>query len=90
MKNITELYDKYYNVYKIHYDSKDELSVAEKKKIDPNSWKLLVKKLATLPELLKSRNDFIEVTRFIKDISADTNNDKGSSGDKEVFNNLDS
>ena len=49
-----------------------------------------MKKLATLPELLKSRNDFIEVTRFIKDISADTNNDKGSSGDKEVFNNLDS
>ena len=48
-----------------------------------------MKKLATLPELLKSRNDFIEVTRFIKDISTDTNNDKGSSGDKKDFNNLD-
>ena len=44
--------------------------------------------LVTLPGFLKSKNDFSEVTRFIKDISANTNNDKASSGDKFFFNNL--
>lgn len=44
--------------------------------------------LVTLPGLLKSKIDFSEATRFIKDVSANTNNDKASSGDKFFFNNL--
>ena len=33
MKNVHELYEKYYNAYKIDYDA-DELSEAKKKKTD--------------------------------------------------------
>ena len=34
MKNVDELYEKYYNAYKSHYDNDDELNEAKKKKFD--------------------------------------------------------
>ena len=34
MKNVDELYEKYYNAYKNYFDNDDELSEAEKKKFD--------------------------------------------------------
>ena len=37
MKNVDELYKKYYNAYKSDYDTDDELKGAKKKKFDQNS-----------------------------------------------------
>ena len=45
-------------------------------------------RLATLSEWLKFKNDFNEATKLIKDIEVDRNNDKASSGNKKVINNL--
>ena len=42
MKNVDELYEKYYNAYKNDYDA-DELSEAKKKKIDYKQFELFVK-----------------------------------------------
>ena len=54
MKNVDELYEKYYNAYKNDYDA-DELSEAKKKKIDYKEFELLDKtdKKLTLDEETK-------------------------------------
>ena len=105
MKNVDELYEKYYNVYKNDFDN-DELIEAKKKKIDYKQFELFDKtdkkltldgetkkdeesKLIELPKWLQSRNDFKKAIKLIEDIRADTNNVKSSSGNKKVFNNLD-
>ena len=105
MKNVDELYEKYYNAYKNDYDA-DELSEPKKKKIDRKQLELFDKtdkkltldgetkkdeesKLTELPKWLHSKNDFKKAIKLIEDIRADTNNVKSSSGDKKVFNNLD-
>ena len=43
MKNVDELYKKYYNAYKNDYDSDDELSEGKKKKLATNNLKNLIK-----------------------------------------------
>ena len=60
MKNVDELYEKYYNAYKNDYDA-DELSEAKKKKIDYKQFELFVKtdKKLTLDE---------ETKQFFKEI----------------------
>ena len=105
MKNVDELYEKYYNAYKNDFDN-DELIEAKKKKIDYKQFELFDKtdkkltldgetkkdeesKLIELPKWLHSRNDFKKAIKLIEDIRADTNNVKSSSGNKKVFNNLD-
>ena len=96
MKNVDELYEKYYNScnsYKSHYDTDDELNWAKKKKFDYKEFELGNKKdkdskLTVLPEWLSSRNDFNEAIKLIENIRADTNNVTSSSGDKKVFNDL--
>ena len=74
MKNVDELYEKYYNAYKNDFDN-DELIEAKKKKIDYKQFELFDKtdkkltldgetkkdeesKLIELPKWLHSRNDF--------------------------------
>ena len=105
MKNVDELYEKYYNAYKNDYDA-DELSEPKKKKIDRKQLELFDKtdkkltldgetkndeesKLTALPKYLRSKNDLKEAVKLIQDIRADTNNVKSTSGDKNVFNNFD-
>ena len=105
MKNVDELYEKYYNAYKNDFDN-DELIEAKKKKIDYKQFELFDKtdkkltldgetkkdeesKLTELPKWLHSKNDFKKAIKLIEDIRADTNNVKSSSGNKKVFNNLD-
>ena len=58
-----------------------ELTLDEKTKKDEES------KLSTLPNWLRSRNDFKEAIKLIEDVKADPNNVK-SNGDKKVFNDL--
>ena len=43
MKNVDELYEKYYNAYKNDYDNDDELKVAKKKKFDYMQFELFDK-----------------------------------------------
>ena len=43
MKNVDELYEKYYNAYKNNYDDDDELSEAKKKKCDYKKFELFDK-----------------------------------------------
>ena len=43
MKNVDELYEKYYNFYKNDFDNNDELSEAKKKKIDYKQFELFDK-----------------------------------------------
>ena len=43
MKNIDELYEKYYNAYKNDYDNDDELSEGKKKKFDYKQFELFDK-----------------------------------------------
>ena len=102
MKNVNELYKKYYNNYKSGYDTDDELNEAKKKKFDHNQFKLVDKtdkelkldeetkdlKLTALLKWSSSKNDYNETTKLINDIRADTNNAKTSVGDKKVFNDL--
>ena len=105
MKNVDELYEKYYNAYKNDFDN-DELIETKKKKIDYKQFELCDKtdkkltldgetkkdeesKLTALPKWLHSKNDFKKAIKLIEDIRADTNNVKSSSGNKKVFNNLD-
>ena len=54
----------------------------EKQKKDEES------KLTALPKCLRSKNHLKKAIKLIEDIRADTNNVKSSSGDKNVFNNL--
>ena len=102
MKNVDELYKKYYNAYKSDYETDGELNEAKKKKFDDNQFKLVDKtnkelkldeetkelKLTALPKWLRSKNYSNEATKLINNIRADTNNVKPSSGDKKVFNDL--
>ena len=44
MKNVDELYEKYYNAYKNDYDTDDELNEAKKKEFDYEQFKLGYKK----------------------------------------------
>ena len=39
-KNVNEIYEKYYNAYKNHYDTDNELNEAKQKKIDYKQFKL--------------------------------------------------
>ena len=55
----------------------------EKQKKDEES------KLTALPKCLRSKNHLNKAIKLIEDIRVDTNNVKSSSGDKNVFNNLD-
>ena len=61
MKNVDELYKKYYNGYKNDYDTDDELNETKKKKIDYKQFELFDKtdKKLTLDE---------ETKHFIKEI----------------------
>ena len=43
MKNVDELYEKYYNAYKNDYDNDDELSEGKKKKFDYKQFELFDK-----------------------------------------------
>ena len=43
MKNVDELYEKYYNAYKSDFDNDDELSEAKKKKCDYKQFELFNK-----------------------------------------------
>ena len=43
MKNVDELYEKYYSAYKNEYDNDDELSEGKKKKIDYKQFELFDK-----------------------------------------------
>ena len=73
-KNVDELYEKYYNVYKNDYDA-DELSEAKKKKIDYKEFELFDKtdKKLTLDEETKknfkeieNREKFVDKKKFKK------------------------
>ena len=89
MKNVDELYEKYYNTYKSDYETDDELNEAKKKRYDRNQFKLVDKtdkelklgeetkelKLTALPKCLRSKTDFSEATKLINNIKADTIND---------------
>ena len=61
MKNIDELYKKYYNVYKSDYGTDDELNETKKKKFDHNQFKLVDKtdKELKLYEETRLRTDCI-------------------------------
>ena len=85
MKNVDELYEKYYTGYKNDYDNDNELREGKKKKFDYKQFKLFDKtdkeltldgktKLTELPKWLRSKNDFKKATKLIEDIRADTNN----------------
>ena len=104
MKNVDELYEKYYNAYKNDFDN-DELIETKKKKIDYKQFELCDKtdkkltldgetkkdeesKLTELPKWLHSKNDFKKAIKLTEDIRVDTNNVKSSSSDKKVSNNL--
>ena len=90
MKNVDELYEKYYNAYKSDYDTDDELNEAKNKKFDCKQFELDDKtdkesnldeetkdlKLNALPKRLSSKNDLNETTKLINDIRVDTNNAK--------------
>ena len=43
MKNVDELYEKYYSVYKNNHDINDELSEGKKKKFHYRQFELFVK-----------------------------------------------
>ena len=43
MKNVDELYEKYFNAYKNDYDNDDELSEVKKKKFDHKQFELFDK-----------------------------------------------
>ena len=100
MKNVDDLYKKYYNVYKSDYDTDEKGD--KKKNFDHKQFELDDKinkeskldektkelKLTALPEWLSSKNDFNEARKLINDIRADTNKFKSKSGDEKVFNDL--
>ena len=74
MKNVDDLYEKYYNAYKNDYDNDDELSEGKKKKIDYKQFELFDEIDEKLTEAIK----------LIEDIKADRNN-VTSSGDKNFL-----
>ena len=91
MKNVNQLYEKYYNVYKNYSDTDDELNEAKKRKCDNKQFKLGDKKgeeskLTALPKWLSTKNDFNKAIKLTEDIRAIQNNVKSSSGDKDFLN----
>ena len=63
MKNVDELHEKYYDVYKDDYDTNDELNQAKKKGFDYTKFKVgnkidKVSKRTALTKWLSSKNDF--------------------------------
>ena len=65
MKNVDELYEKYYNFYKNDFDNDDELSEAKKKKIDYKQFELFGKidKKLTLDGETKNFTKEIEIKK---------------------------
>ena len=55
MKNVEELYGKYYNAYKSDYDSEDELNEA-KKKTFTNSLSQLIKQIKSSNQMKKQKS----------------------------------
>ena len=45
MKNVEELYKKYYNAYKSDYGTDNELNKAKKNRLTTNSWNWLLKQM---------------------------------------------
>ena len=102
MKNVDELYKKYYNAYKSDYDTDDELKEDKKKNFDYKRFELDDEinkesklnektkelKFTALPKWLCSRNDFNKAKKLINNITADTNEVESSSGDEKPFNDL--
>ena len=101
MKNVDELYEKYYNADKSDYDTDDELKEDKKKEFDYKQFELDNKikelkvdektkelKFTALPKWLSSKNGFNEARKLINDVGADTNKVKSSSGNEKVFNDL--
>ena len=102
MKNVDELYEKYYNAYKSDFDTDDKLKKDKKKKFDYKQFELDDEinkeskldeqtkelELTELPKWLSSKNDFNEARKLINDTGADTNKVKSSSGNEKVFNDL--
>ena len=77
MKNVNQLYEKYYNVYKNDSDTDDELNEAKKRKCDNKQFKLGDKKgeeskLTALPKWLSTKNHFNKAIKLTEDIRADT------------------
>ena len=104
MKNVDELYKKYYNFYKNDFDNDDELSEAKKKKFDYKQFELFDKteKELTLdgktkknkkPKLTALPKWLYSKNDFIEAIKLieDIKVDKNNvkpNGDKKVFNDL--
>ena len=59
MKNVGELYKKYYNTYKSDYDTDNELNEAKKEKFDHNQFELF-DTIDQESNLDKEREEFIE------------------------------
>ena len=53
MKNVDELYEKYYNAYKNDYDTDDELNEAKKKEFDYEQFKLGYKKTDCIAKMVE-------------------------------------
>ena len=89
MKNVDELYEKYYNAYKNHFENDDGLDESKNKKFNYKQFEFFDKrdkkltldeetKLTELPKWLHYKNDFKKAIKLIEYIRADTNNDKSS------------
>ena len=105
MKNVYELYEKYYNFYKNDFDNDDELSEVENKKIYYKQFELLDKtdkKLTPNGETKKDEESKLtalpkwlhsknDFKKAIKLIEdiRADTNNVKSNGNKIVFNNLD-
>ena len=104
MKNVDELYEKYYNAYKNDYDNDDELSEGKKKKFDYKQFELFDKtdKKLTLDGKTK-KDEQSKLTALPKWLHSKNDfkeaikltediradtNNVKSSGDKKVFNDL--
>ena len=68
MKNVDELYEKYYNAYKNDYDNDDELSEGKKKKFDYKQFELFDKtdKKLTLEGETKKKDEESKLTELPK------------------------
>ena len=93
MKNVDELYEKYYNAYKSHYDNDHELNEAKKKKFDYKQVKpgdrtdeeTKDSKLTHYQNGRALKMILMKRKKLINDIRDDTNNVKPGSGDKKFL-----
>ena len=104
MKNVDELYEKYYDAYKNDYDNDDQLSEGKKKKIDFKRFELFDKTNNELTLDGKAKKDQeSKLTALPKWLHSKNDfkepikltediradtNDVKSTGDKKVFNDL--